>query len=611
MRILNLIYLFIVFVLGLFLYYYSLVNGSFIFDDFKILLSDSFIIKDISFKNFSKNIMSYGRLLRVITYYFDYHIWGLNPFGYRLTNLIIHIFNSFLLYLFLKLIYKNQIYTQLISTIFLVFPIFTSTVCFITARKELLGVSFTLLSFLMFFKYNENNKKIYLILSFFFYFICILSKESFVAVFLLIIIYDFYIYRKRKYYIYLTFLFIFLLGLYYSAKHRPLTLTYQILNLPIYFFDYIRLFFDMNFFKIDYVGIYKDINAFNDFDLKNCMFYFLFLIIYLFFAVKLLIKGKIKGFALLSFFISLLPVMQVFYHTEHFADHYIYFPSIFMFLFITDVIKNIDLSRLKFYLIFIILILGFETFDRTKIYLNEHNYWSNAYKKNAKSFRVLKYVGSFALSSGDFKNAERFLNNALKEVKNYKNPLADTYQQTILLDLIILNYNVNKIEKSLNIINELLVKNISPEIKDKILAMKVLCYIKMNNIKGVYETITTNIYFDYPKNIFFDYLIENNDKNEMKSFLNEVEKINQNDRFVFIKKTILYESDVIKLREKYKVLSKDCCRNFFEMADIAEIEIRLGLYENAFNKLLLLKQLQPSYSRTDILLTKLKELNLK
>ena len=79
------------------------------------------------------------------------------------TNLLLHIFNSYLVFVILKMIFspkelKEKVLLYFSSLIFLLHPIGTQTVFNITTRNESLSLFFSLLTFIYSFKFFEKRK---------------------------------------------------------------------------------------------------------------------------------------------------------------------------------------------------------------------------------------------------------------------------------------------------------------------------------------------------------------------------------------------------------------------------------------------------------------------
>ncbi len=153
-----------------FLGYLNTLNGEFIFDD-SVSIEDNLQIKDLTYFNlgvegFLKEAIRGERPLTYLTFAINYRLSRLAPFSYHLFNLIIHVLNSFLVYLLLlKTLriqssgYKDQ--AHLISFITAIFfslhPIQTGAVSYITQRAEILCSFFYLLALLFFIRSLADN----------------------------------------------------------------------------------------------------------------------------------------------------------------------------------------------------------------------------------------------------------------------------------------------------------------------------------------------------------------------------------------------------------------------------------------------------------------------
>lgn len=134
-----------------------------------------------------------------ITYFIDYWIWKLNPFGYHLTNLLLHIFNCFLVYFLALFIIQNKNVSLLGALLFCVHPVQSEAVSSIGYRADCLSSFFILSSFLSFVKYREDTKRnaFLLIASLLFFGLGLFVKESAIVLPVLIIAYDWYFYKKE------------------------------------------------------------------------------------------------------------------------------------------------------------------------------------------------------------------------------------------------------------------------------------------------------------------------------------------------------------------------------------------------------------------------------
>ncbi len=141
-------------------------NGPFVFDDFntfvhneKMHVSDLSVASIIQALNSSKTGLT-SRPIALFTLLINYHYFGLNPFSYKLVNLLIHLFNGFLLYSVLHLFLSLYQYTQLqkkiaidklaltITAIWLLHPLNLTSVLYVVQRMASLSCTFMFMSLL-------------------------------------------------------------------------------------------------------------------------------------------------------------------------------------------------------------------------------------------------------------------------------------------------------------------------------------------------------------------------------------------------------------------------------------------------------------------------------
>lgn len=158
----------------------------------------------------------YSRPIQILSYAIDYRIWKLNPFGYHLMNMILHILNAILIFVLFSELFKNKLCAFFGALLFGVHPVFTSAVTYISGRADVLLLLFSLLMVICFIKSIKTWGLVlsYYILSLLCFVFVLGSKETgFLSVLFLIGI-DKFIYRysttKIKNLIYVPYIFIFL-----------------------------------------------------------------------------------------------------------------------------------------------------------------------------------------------------------------------------------------------------------------------------------------------------------------------------------------------------------------------------------------------------------------
>ncbi|RME00816.1 MAG: tetratricopeptide repeat protein [Deltaproteobacteria bacterium] len=89
-----------------------------------------------------------GRPMRLLTLRLDAWLWGRNPAGYHLTNLLLHLTASLLLLRLVQVLVGNLRVATVCALIFAVHPVQTEAVAVVSNRKEMLVALFVFLSLL-------------------------------------------------------------------------------------------------------------------------------------------------------------------------------------------------------------------------------------------------------------------------------------------------------------------------------------------------------------------------------------------------------------------------------------------------------------------------------
>ena len=117
---------------------------------------------------------NYYRPVQTLFNMWDYRVWNLNPLGFHITNLLLHLISALLLFQLIKLGFKNEQLALLTSVLFVIHPIIVEQLIIIAGRAELLAMTFGLAFLLC---ALQNSWKM-TFLAAFFYGLAALSKES-------------------------------------------------------------------------------------------------------------------------------------------------------------------------------------------------------------------------------------------------------------------------------------------------------------------------------------------------------------------------------------------------------------------------------------------------
>jgi hypothetical protein len=95
-------------------------------------------------------LATYYRPVASLSYSLDYLVWGLNPFGYQLTNVLLHVFVALSLFLVVRTLSGSTGVALLTAVLFAIHPIHVETVPVTARRHDMLAALFMLLSLWLF-----------------------------------------------------------------------------------------------------------------------------------------------------------------------------------------------------------------------------------------------------------------------------------------------------------------------------------------------------------------------------------------------------------------------------------------------------------------------------
>ena len=180
-------------------------------DDQWQLLNNPYVLDD-SFTSFMHELQNFyhGQYSPVNTLFYIAikKIAGFDSFSYHLFCLLIHIFNTLLIYQFIKKILlilkpgytenRIRIYSFFVALLFAIHPLQVESVAWISASKVILYALFFLLALIVYIKYLETKKYIYLLLVGIFYLLSFGSKEQAIILPLHLMLLDFFYMRYSK-----------------------------------------------------------------------------------------------------------------------------------------------------------------------------------------------------------------------------------------------------------------------------------------------------------------------------------------------------------------------------------------------------------------------------
>jgi tetratricopeptide (TPR) repeat protein len=406
----------IIFILGIIVFSNSIFNN-FIGDDFFQIVNN---IPVHSIKNiptfFTGGTFYSGEAQRQVGVYYKpllniifsliYTIFGPSVYPFHLFQIFLHILNACLLFLFLKHFFKKPL-SLILSLIFLVHPINSEAVFYISGTQEPLFFFFGILALLIL--SNSESKK-YLLFSGVLLFLSLLSKETGILFFFVALVYTF-IFNRKSFLALLGLsiapvIFYFLLrtnavGIFTapsSSSIAKLTLLGRFLNMPAMMFFYIKTFlFPLNLAYF-YQWVYKQA-SFSHF-VSPLIIDFGFLVTLLYFAV-IIFKRHLQRFFMiytifgLWFLIGLLFHLQILPLDLTVSERWFYFPVVGLVGMIGVLLEvfhfNFKNNWVLSIAILILVLLSVRTFIRSFD-------WRDEFKLDTHDVKVSK--DSYALENG-------------------------------------------------------------------------------------------------------------------------------------------------------------------------------------------------------------------
>lgn len=425
--------------------YLNCLDNQFVFDDIHVILKNPSIrgIEKIPrLLGVGKWRVSY-RPIRMVSYAVDYtlnvKLWrhvegyegsdpGLNPLGYHMSNLFYHMLTSFLVFLVVYRLVANYRVAFLAASLFALHPVHTDSVTYLSGRRDILFTLFYLAGFYFFLRYRQTKKITFILAAFLSYLLSLGSKEmavTFPAVFLCYDLVEDFASRagreNRGYfkeltltlkkvilqskYLYLTtflgalaysYYKIFIKSPSFQDYHYGNSMLTTFLTMGKILVHYIRLLLYPIRLNADY---YYDAFPLSSSFLEPATFFsFIFLGVVGYAVLRLLVAHPMLAFGGIWFFVTLLPVCQIFPHHELLAEHYLYLPS-FGFCLVSAVLINSFVEEKRYRYIIcaafaaIIFLFSIRIADRNRDWKDGLTLWEKTVKTAPRCARTRNNLG--------------------------------------------------------------------------------------------------------------------------------------------------------------------------------------------------------------------------
>lgn len=372
---------------------------------------------------FQKGGKEYFRPLAILSLAGDSFLFNGNLAGYHLINVTLHLANTFLVYYLALLLFGTRqnsgFYPFLAALIFAVHPVNAETVCWISARPDLLSCSFCLLALIFTIKASRDGKPVFFILLFLSFLCSLLAKE---ASFFLPLLMAFWFFQERNTIrirnaisslaaMSLAFFLYLLLrkGMplasdltqtaTFSRHSDPITLVKEIVTALGFYIQKLLYPFPLNFAIVEV-----------DKTLSLAVF-FLFLGI----AAFLWIRETSLRFPMVFLFVSLFPpigAMLLFNLWTPYAERYLYQPSIAFALGVTLLLCRFEKQFTRKAVLACILLFAVPTAFRAHLWTSPVLFWQDTASKSPRFGTARLVLAWEYLKAEQYKKAEESLNIA-------------------------------------------------------------------------------------------------------------------------------------------------------------------------------------------------------
>ena len=371
--------------------------------------------------------------LSMISLSVDYAIGGedkngnINPFMFHLTNLILHLLISILVFFFTLLLLKNFNVALITAILFSVHTLHVESVAWISERKDVLYAFFFIASLVSYVKFVDTKKYLWYGVALFLFLLSLFSKGQAVSLAVTIIIIDWFRNRKlldiklilEKIPFLALAIFFGLIAINAQKESEALIdeqgyIFIQRIGIAAYaFMQYVfKLLLPIN---LSAIYPYPDIIH----QTIPSYFYLMIvpvLVIIAIFIWSIIKKKNIVAFSIAFFVVNIFLLLQFIpVGSATHADRYAYIPSIGFFILLSAIIinfikqkpkaKNIIWGLTGIYII-VLMVLSFQ---RCNIWQNSETLWTDTTKKSPNSVIAWNNLGSFN---------DKQAKTALKELRN-------------------------------------------------------------------------------------------------------------------------------------------------------------------------------------------------
>jgi tetratricopeptide (TPR) repeat protein len=425
--------------------YLNSLGGGFVWDDSGLIAGNEEYLENVS--NLASVFFEphfeapYYRPLLWASFFLDYSVWGQNPFGFHITNVVLHIINTLLVCWFIGNLGFSQTVSFITASLFATHPVQTEAIAWISGRNDPLLVLFLLLAFNFLLKARTAgqfpSKLTYYCISAATFACALLTKEIAIIALPLMVLTDLFYQRRaweapvRRETILLYGAFILVLCCFFLLRsfafsERTSHFSFQPENLsralitPLavyaYYFKVMFFPFNLTVSPVSFIG---------GSSVSDTLFIIAFLACILLGLLVVHNARRATLFGIMWIVVYLLPVSGLVWMGVPILEHRLYGASIAFCLMLASLCCHMadshnaesrPVHRIIGYgtLLVLMIMYGYLTIDRNRVWNNDVTIWTDTIKKAPPSVMALNNLASALIKEKNYDLAISHIKTALK-----------------------------------------------------------------------------------------------------------------------------------------------------------------------------------------------------
>jgi hypothetical protein len=343
---------------------------------------------------FTQSVVSNYHPVTIITLALNYALSGTEAWSYLLLNLILHVVNTVLVFIFIyRISGQKTIVSFLTAVLFGIHPLHVESVAWISERKDVMYTLFFILSLMQYWRFLNSGKVSSLWLSFLFFVLSLLSKPAAIILPFVLFLLDYWHGRRLDKKVFIEKVLFVLMSVLFAVVTLKLQSVTAMTSLDVYPV-WVRLMFACYVIMIYLVRfiIPYPLSAFHPFPAPGDLGWQvyvspIFVLVLLFFMWRFR-KNKAIVFGLMFFIINILLVLQlVSIGFTIVSERYTYVPYIGLAFILAMLLEKHFMAKNKLVWTVTILAVGvfcFLSFNRTRVWKDSDSLWTDVIRDYPK-----------------------------------------------------------------------------------------------------------------------------------------------------------------------------------------------------------------------------------